>query len=182
MENEPFSPDLNENEKEAEMPASTPEAEMDDIEQMKKQVQAMEEENAKLQQLQTHLDSDNPQAEADSRSVYVGNVDYGSTPEDLQAHFQSCGVMKRVTILVNKYTGYPKGCAYIEFMDKEGAKNALALTDSTFRNREIKVLPKRTNLPGYGRFRGSTAPYFPRGRFYRPRRFRRPYMGGYYGY
>ena len=28
--------------------------------------------------------------EADSRSVYVGNVDYDCTPEELQRHFQVC--------------------------------------------------------------------------------------------
>ena len=29
--------------------------------------------------------------EADARSVYVGNVDYGATPEELQLHFQARG-------------------------------------------------------------------------------------------
>jgi polyadenylate-binding protein 2 len=45
----------------------------------------------------------------DSRSVYVGQVDYGATPEELQAHFQSCGTINRVTILCDKFTGHPKG-------------------------------------------------------------------------
>jgi len=31
--------------------------------------------------------------------VYVGNVDYSCTPEELQMHFQSCGTVNRVTIL-----------------------------------------------------------------------------------
>jgi polyadenylate-binding protein 2 len=47
--------------------------------------------------------------EADGRSVYVGNVDYGSTPEELQEHFNSCGTINRITILCDKYTGHPKG-------------------------------------------------------------------------
>lgn len=33
------------------------------------------------------------------RAVYVGNVDYSCTPEELQMHFQSCGTVNRVTIL-----------------------------------------------------------------------------------
>ncbi len=32
-------------------------------------------------------------------AVYVGNVDYSCTPEELQMHFQSCGTVNRVTIL-----------------------------------------------------------------------------------
>ncbi len=31
--------------------------------------------------------------------MYVGNVDYSCTPEELQMHFQSCGTVNRVTIL-----------------------------------------------------------------------------------
>jgi hypothetical protein len=37
-------------------------------------------------------------AEADNRSVFVGNVDYTVTPEELQLLFQSCGTVNRVTI------------------------------------------------------------------------------------
>ena len=40
--------------------------------------------------------------EADSRSIYVGNVDYLCTPEELQLHFQACGTVNRVTILTDK--------------------------------------------------------------------------------
>lgn len=45
--------------------------------------------------------------EADTRSVYVGNVDWGATPEELQMHFQGCGTVNRVTILTDKF-GSPK--------------------------------------------------------------------------
>ena len=44
------------------------------------------------------------------RSVFVGGVDFSAKPEELQAHFASCGTMDRVTILCDKYTGHPKGC------------------------------------------------------------------------
>ncbi|KAL6760369.1 hypothetical protein V8C86DRAFT_2554248 [Haematococcus lacustris] len=37
-------------------------------------------------------------AEADSRSIYVGNVDYLCTTEELQQHFEACGSTNRVTI------------------------------------------------------------------------------------
>ncbi len=47
--------------------------------------------------------------DADNRSVYVGQVDYACTPEELQMHFQSCGTVNRVTILTDKF-GNPKVC------------------------------------------------------------------------
>ncbi|NXC47797.1 PABP2 protein, partial [Penelope pileata] len=86
--------------------------------------------------------------EADQRSIYVGNVDYGGTAEELESHFNSCGQINRVTILCDKFSGHPKGYAYIEFEQKSSVKAAVELDESLFRGRAIKVLPKRTNMPG----------------------------------
>lgn len=85
----------------------------------------------------------------ESRSVYVGNVDYSSTPQDLQEHFKSCGLINRITIMVDKFTGHPKGFAYIEFGSEDAVQNAVLLTDTFFKGRQIKVNPKRKNVPGY---------------------------------
>merc|ERR1712176_1617866 len=87
--------------------------------------------------------------EVDRRSVYAGNVDYGSTPEELQEHFKSCGQINRITILIDKYTGSPKGFAYIEFADEQNVQNSLLLNGSLFRGRQLKVVQKRTNVPGW---------------------------------
>ncbi|KAF7638507.1 RRM domain-containing protein [Meloidogyne graminicola] len=95
----------------------------------------------------------------DGRSIYVGNVDYGATPDQLEEHFHGCGAIERVTILTDKFTGHPKGFAYIQFAEIEGMQNSLSLGDSLFLGRQIKVVPKRTNKPGI-----STTNRPPRGR------------------
>ena len=77
--------------------------------------------------------------EIDARSCYVGNVDYGATAEELEQHFHGCGSINRVTILCNKFDGNPKGFAYVEFTDKDSVDTAMALDDSLFRGRQIKV-------------------------------------------
>ncbi|KAK6903155.1 hypothetical protein V866_008113 [Kwoniella sp. B9012] len=92
-------------------------------------------------------DEDSPGA-VDSRSVYIGNVDYGATPEEIQAHFQACGTINRVTILCDKFTGHPKGYAYVEFAEPSIVQSAIVLNESMFRGRLITVKEKRTNLPG----------------------------------
>ena len=100
--------------------------------------------------------------DADNRSIYIGQVqfflfldfskllqvDYGSTAEELEQHFHGCGALNRVTIICDKYSGQPKGFAYIEFTEKESVDAAIALDGSMFRDRQIKVMPKRTNKPG----------------------------------
>lgn len=70
---------------------------------------------------------------------YVGQVDYDASPDELQSHFEGCGTINRVTILCDKFSGRPKGYAYIEFADKDGAENALALDNSPFKGRNLKV-------------------------------------------
>ncbi|GJJ07350.1 hypothetical protein Clacol_001551 [Clathrus columnatus] len=101
------------------------------LEAMKARVEQMEREAAQLRDMQagyahggspvpviggehppsedTNMEGDDDKEAADLRSVYVGNVDYGATPEEIQAHFQSCGTINRVTILCDKFTGHPKG-------------------------------------------------------------------------
>jgi len=86
-------------------------------------------------------------------------VDYSATPEELQGHFQACGTINRITILCDKFTGHPKGSvnescrspwstpydqvpcrfAYVEFAEPEFVDAALALDNSLFRGRLIKV-------------------------------------------
>ncbi|XP_008381987.3 polyadenylate-binding protein 3 isoform X2 [Malus domestica] len=105
-------------------------------------------------------------------------VDYACTPEEVQQHFQSCGTVNRVTILTDKF-GQPKGFAYVEFVETEAVQEALGLNESELHGRQLKVLPKRTNVPGMKQYR-------PR-RFnpYMGYRFRRPYVPPYfspYGY
>ncbi|KAL4914239.1 hypothetical protein BDW62DRAFT_190926 [Aspergillus aurantiobrunneus] len=155
----------------------------EEIEAMKRRVAEMESEAAKLREMQATLDQQSEnlkedKEDIDARSIFVGNVDYGASPEEIQAHFQSCGSINRVTILLDKFTGQPKGYAYVEFAEPSLVAQALVLNESVFRGRNLKVVPKRTNLPGMGsrgRGRGRGRGYgrggFPRG----------GYRGGYRG-
>lgn len=81
---------------------------------MKRRVAEMEAEASKLREMQASLDQEThdlreDKEDIDARSIFVGNVDYGASPEEIQAHFQSCGSINRVTILLDKFTGHPKG-------------------------------------------------------------------------
>ena len=57
--------------------------------------------------------------EIDSRSVFLENVHYETTAEELADIFEDCGKIVRVTILKDKMTNKPRGLAYIEFEDIE---------------------------------------------------------------
>jgi polyadenylate-binding protein 2 len=94
--------------------------------------------------MQSQLDSQSEnlresKEDIDNRSIFVGNVDYGASPEEIQAHFQTCGSINRVTILLDKFTGQPKGYAYVEFSEPSLVTQALVLNESVFRSRNLKV-------------------------------------------
>ncbi|KAK3187016.1 poly(A) binding protein Pab2 [Lecanicillium sp. MT-2017a] len=156
--------------------------EEEEISAMKKRVAEMEEEANKLREMQASLEQQSAsladdKESVDSRSIFVGNVDYSASPEEIQAHFQSCGSINRVTILLDKFSGQPKGYAYVEFTEPSLVAQALVLNESVFKGRNIKVTPKRTNVPGMSRGRG-------RGGFRGGRGFGRggfPPRGGYRG-
>jgi len=124
-----------------------------EIQELELEMENMEKETQQV--LSEHTTNDEPSnAETDKRSVYVGNVDYHAAPEELQEHFKSCGPINRITIMVDKYTCCPKGFAYMEFVEEESVKNAVLLNDSLFRGRQLKVVAKRTNLPGWNKGKG----------------------------
>ncbi|OWM82184.1 hypothetical protein CDL15_Pgr001758 [Punica granatum] len=153
-----------------------------ELDEMKRRLKEIEDEATALREMQAKVEkemgavsdlagaaaSQASKEEVDSRSVFVGNVDYACTPEEVQQHFQACGTVNRVTILTDKF-GQPKGFAYVEFLETEAVQEALLLNESELHGRQLKVLPKRTNVPGMKQ-------YFPR-RFnpYMGYRFRRPY-------
>ncbi|KAM1337477.1 hypothetical protein ACFX13_042416 [Malus domestica] len=172
-----------------------------ELEDMKKRLKEIEEEAGALRDMQAKVEkemgavqdtstgsaSQAEKEEVDSRSIYVGNVDYACTPEEVQQHFQSCGTVNRVTILTDKF-GQPKGFAYVEFVEVEAVQNALLLNESELHGRQLKVSAKRTNVPGLKQYRGrrpnpffrSRRPFIPAAPFYpsfgygRVPRFRRP--------
>lgn len=129
----------------------------EEIEKMKEDVKAMEDEAEKLRKIQEQTEEElNGEAEGegegeenelDARSIYVGQVEYKATPEELQEHFAECGTVNRVTILCDKFKN-PKGYAYIEFAEEAAVEAAVALNDSEFLGRQLKVVAKRTNKPG----------------------------------
>ncbi|ORX71319.1 RNA-binding domain-containing protein [Linderina pennispora] len=144
---------------------------------LKKQMEEMEKEAQRLRELQEKMTAEaeaekSEEAAADdvdARSIYVGNVDYASTPEGLQEHFKGSGTINRVTILCDKFTGHPKGYAYVEFATTDAVTKAQILDGSMFHGRPLKVNPKRTNVPGMHRGRGrgrGRGGYMPRGRGY----------------
>jgi RNA recognition motif-containing protein len=60
-----------------------------------------------------------------SKKVFVGNLSFDTTEEDLREHFSRCGVVKTVFIATFEDSGKCKGFALVEFEDLEAAEAAV---------------------------------------------------------
>lgn len=73
-------------------------------------------------------------------TIYVGNIAYAMTVEELKALFVVYGNVTNVKIIFDKQTGKSKGYGFVEMERDEEAENAIrALNDTLVNGRNIKV-------------------------------------------
>ena len=94
--------------------------------------------------------------------IYVGNLAFDVTKEEIEAEFAAFGKVESVAVISDKFTGRPKGFAFVEMLSKEEAEAAIAaLNGKALRDRAIVVnvsKPREENRSGgggYGNRRGS---------------------------
>ena len=92
--------------------------------------------------------------------IYVGNLSYDVTEEELQQEFLAYGQVTSVSILTDKFSGRPKGFGFVEMASKsEGEAAITGLNGKTLKERTIVVneaRPRTDNRSGgsYGGRRG----------------------------
>ncbi len=92
--------------------------------------------------------------------IYVGNLSYEVTEEELRQEFASFGEVTSVSVITDKYSGRPKGFAFVEMSSvSEGQAAISGLNGKTLKERTIVVntaRPRSENRGGgsYGDRRG----------------------------
>ncbi len=72
--------------------------------------------------------------------LYVGNLAYATTEEDLQALFEQAGEVKSATVITDRETGRSKGFAFVEMGTQDEANKAIGLFNGRqLHNRTITV-------------------------------------------
>jgi cold-inducible RNA-binding protein len=86
--------------------------------------------------------------------LFVGNMPYGATDADLRAHFSGVGEPSQVVIPVDRETGRPRGFAFVEYIDRAKAEEAIArFNQQPFMGRSLSVSearPREERGPGGG--------------------------------
>lgn len=84
--------------------------------------------------------------------LFVGNLSYQATEEDLRELFQQAGTVQSVRIITDQFTGRPRGFGFVEMATKEEGDRAIEqLNGRLFRDRNLVVneaRPQPTRSPG----------------------------------
>ncbi len=74
-----------------------------------------------------------------NKKLYVGNLEYSTTEEELAALFADFGTVTNARV-INGADGRPRGFGFVEMETEEAAKNAMEkLNQTSFKNRTIVV-------------------------------------------
>lgn len=88
-------------------------------------------------------------------NIFVGNLNYQTTQEELMHAFSQYGAVERVNIITDRDTGQPRGFAFVEMTDRREAENAIAsLNGYTLNGRAMNVNEARPKPQGGGNFGG----------------------------
>jgi RNA recognition motif-containing protein len=72
--------------------------------------------------------------------LYVGNLSYDTTEDDLRQKFAQAGTVVSIDVIKDRDTGRPKGFAFITMSNQEEAENAIKMYNGKMvDNRELKV-------------------------------------------
>jgi RNA recognition motif-containing protein len=85
------------------------------------------------------------------KTLYVGNLPFELTQEELQRLFSEAGTCESATVIFDRITGRPRGFGFVEMASVGEAQTAI----EQFDGREVKGRPLRVNEARERQLRGS---------------------------
>ena len=85
--------------------------------------------------------------------LFVGNLPWAATESDIRAHFSQAGEVTSVEVMMDKFTGRPRGFAFVTMASAQAAQDAIAKTENIdFMGRPLKVnvARPREERPSFG--------------------------------
>lgn len=83
--------------------------------------------------------------------LYVGNLAYSVTNEDLEGLFSQAGKVDSAVVVVDKFSGQSRGFGFVEMADSNDAARAIEeFNDTELKGRNIRVNEARPREGGGG--------------------------------
>ena len=84
-------------------------------------------------------------------NIFVGNLSYQTTQDELYAAFAAYGQVERVSIVTDRDSGQPRGFAFVEMAEARDAENAISqLNGAQLNGRALNVNEARPKPAGGG--------------------------------
>ncbi len=81
--------------------------------------------------------------------LYVGNLPFSASEEDLKKFFSEAGGVQSVKIVIDAYSGRPRGFGFVEMASEEDAQKAISLLNGkTMMERALIVSEARPQKKG----------------------------------
>ncbi len=81
--------------------------------------------------------------------LYVGNMSFDSSEDDIRRAFEAHGTVDSVAIITDRDTGRPKGFGFVEMPNDDEARAAIEnLNEKDFMGRTLKVNEARPRTEG----------------------------------
>lgn len=92
-----------------------------------------------------------------SRKLYVGNLSFRVTSDDLHEHFATAGAVESANVVMDRETGRSRGFGFVEMATEDDATNAIAQFNGTeYDGRNMVVSEARPREDrGGGGYRGN---------------------------
>ena len=74
-----------------------------------------------------------------SKKIYVGNLSFRTTEEELAGLFEKVGAVESVSIITDRDTGRSKGFGFISMSDEDAEKAIEAFNGKDFAGRPLTV-------------------------------------------
>lgn len=82
-------------------------------------------------------------------NIYVGNLAFDVTEQDLRKAFEDFGQVASVKIITDKYSGRSRGFGFVEMPEKRAAETAInGLKDKDLKGRKLNVNEARSRSGG----------------------------------
>ncbi|HTL70680.1 MAG TPA: RNA-binding protein [Candidatus Eisenbacteria bacterium] len=81
------------------------------------------------------------------KKLYIGNLSFNASQDDLQGLFSQYGSIDEVSIITDRQTGRPKGFAFVRFASEDDAQRALEQNGRDFMGRPLQVTEARSEGP-----------------------------------
>ncbi|KAI8981066.1 hypothetical protein BDB01DRAFT_795195 [Pilobolus umbonatus] len=83
----------------------------------------------------------------ESNTIFVGQLDYNATKEDIEEYFKECGNVTDVRLRFDPETRKSRGFAHVDFSTAEEMNAALELDGSEFMGRTLKIDKAKVSAP-----------------------------------